>query len=140
MPGEAFDRTNSLLNSLLTELEQKLESADATLVSGKTLKVAVGSDTVTDQIIAAVASKKLKVFAYQLQSQSDTMTASLRDGAAGSILTPVWTFNSREGVAIGPTNPPEFLLATTAGNRLDIVITGTGTIVWGVYYWDDDAS
>ena len=74
MPGEAFDRTNSLLNSLLTELEQKLESADATLVSGKTLKVAVGSDTVTDQIIAAVASKKLKVFAYQLQSQSDPMT------------------------------------------------------------------
>lgn len=105
---------------------------------GKTLKRAIVALTETGNIVAAVTGKRLKVFSYAVQSRDDSMTVQFRDGAAGSVLSLRWTLNSREGATIGATTPPKFLFQTTAGNALQAVITGTGTIDIEVSYWDDD--
>ena len=108
--------------------------------SGKTLKRAVVSLTATGDVIAAVASKKLKIFCYELQSRNDSMTVQLRDGAAGSSLSIRWALNTRELAISAAVNPPTFLLVTSAGSALQAVITGTGTVDIAASYWDDDAS
>jgi len=108
--------------------------------AGKTLKRLAGSTAATASIIAAVGGKRLKVFAFAVQSRNDTMTVQMRDGAAGSMTSLQWSLNTREGVVASAINPPGFLFGTTAGNALDLVVTGTGTIHWEVSYWDDDAS
>ena len=107
--------------------------------SGKTLKRAVVALTVTGDAVAAVASKKLKIYTYELQSRNDSMTVQFRDGA-GSSMSIRWALNTRELAISGTTNPPTFLFATSAGNALQAVITGTGTVDIAVSYWDDDAS
>jgi hypothetical protein len=50
-----------------------------------------------------------------------------------------WTLDAREGAVGHAINPPDFLFATTAGNALRAVITGTGTIDIEVSYWDIDS-
>lgn len=108
--------------------------------SGKTLKRAVVALTATGDVIAAVTSKKLKIYAFEIQSRNDTMTVQFRDGASGSTLGLRWGLNTRELAISGVTNPPTFLFTTSAGTALQAVITGTGTIDIATSYWDDDAS
>ena len=106
--------------------------------SGKTLKRAVVALTATGDVIVAVSTKRLKVFHYAVQSRADGMTVQFRDGAAGALLGLRWGLNNREGAVGGAVNPPAFLFATIAGNALQAVISGTGTVDIEVTYWDDD--
>lgn len=109
------------------------------IIQNKTLKRKVVALTVTGEVIALVATKKLKIFSYAIQSRNDSMTVQFRDGTAGNLIGLRWTLNAREG-AVGPaTDPPTFLFNTTAGNNLQAVITGTGTIDIEVSYFDDDS-
>lgn len=108
--------------------------------AAKTLKRAVVSLTATGTVIAAVSGRRLKVYQYALQSRNDSMTVRFRDGSAGGNLGLEWSLNAREGVSSGPVNPPAFLFGTTAGNALDAVVSGTGTVWVEVSYWDDDTS
>lgn len=103
--------------------------------SGKTLKSAAFSLSVTGTVVSAVASKRLKVYAVKL-FVSTALTINFRDGASTNL----------EGGQLVPTGfvetvkPPEFLFATTAGNSLDLVIVGVGTAAGRVSYWDSDAT
>lgn len=107
--------------------------------AGKTLKRAVVSLAATGDVVAAVPTKRIKVYQYALQSRADSLTAQFRDGGAGAFLGLRWGINTREGAQGGAVNPPAFVLATTAGNSLQIVIAG-GTVDVEVSYWDDDAA
>lgn len=108
--------------------------------SGKTLKRAVVALTATGDVVGAVASKRIKVYAFEAQSRSATMTVQFRDGAAGGLLGLRWAFDAREGAMGSAVNPPAFIFATVAGNALQAVLTGTGTVDIAVSYFDDDAS
>lgn len=135
--------TAANLNATVTGTVNATQSGTWTVVdggAGKTLKRAVVSLTATGTVIAAVSGRRLKVYQYAIQSRNDGMTARFRDGTAGSNLGLEWSLNTREGVSSGPVNPPAFLFATTAGNSLDAVLSGTGTVWIEVSYWDDDTA
>lgn len=106
----------------------------------KTLKRAVVALTATGDVIAAVSTKRLKIYQYALQSRTNNMTSQFRDGAAGALLGLRWGFNQREGASSGAVDPATWLFQTTAGNALQAVITGSGTVDIEVSYWDDDTT
>jgi hypothetical protein len=111
--------------------------ADGTV---KTLKRAtLNTGTSGTAVVAAVAGRRIKVYAYALQS-TGTVNAKLRDGASGTDLTLNWSFQAREGVAPPAVKPPAYLFATTAGNALQLVLSDAITTGVEVSYWDDDAS
>lgn len=108
--------------------------------TAKTLKRVIAALTVTGDVIAAVATKKLKVYAYAMQSRNASMTVQLRDGGSGSLVSLRWALGSAVLVVTSAITPDGFLFTTTAGNALQAVITGTGTIDIEVSYWDDDTT
>lgn len=107
--------------------------------SGKTLKRAVlNTSTDNADVIAAVASKRLKIYSYAIQA-TGTVNVFLRDGSAGGALTPTYNFQAREGV-VESVDPPNYLFATTAGNELEVDLSGAVTVGIAISYWDDDAT
>ena len=103
--------------------------------SGKTIKSAVISLTATGTVVDAVASKRIKVFAIKLIC-SAALAVNWRDGATTAL-------EGIQSIAINggyteSVNPPNFLFGTTAGNSLDLVITGVGTAAGRISYWDSD--
>ena len=104
----------------------------------KALKRAVVNVAATGDVVAAVAGKRIKVYAYAMQGQG-TVNAFLRDGAVGDPLTLTWNFQTREGLVAQTTKPPTFLFATSQGNALQVVLSAAVTVGVEVSYWDDDA-
>lgn len=105
--------------------------------SAKTLKSASFSLTATGTVVAAVPTKRLKVYAVKLVV-SAALTVNFRDGASTAL-------EGAQSIAINggyveSVNPPAFLMGTTAGNSLDLVITGIGTAAGRASYWDDDGT
>lgn len=109
--------------------------------SSKTLKRAIVSLSADGDIVALVSTKRIKVYAYEIQSRNDSMTLQLKSSnATGTALGIRWAFNTREGAMGSAVNPPAFLFATVAGEALFADLTGTGTVDIAVSYWDDDAT
>ena len=105
--------------------------------AGKTLKTAAVSLTTTGTAIAAVPTKRLKVYAVKLVV-SAALSVHWRDGAT-TVLEGAQPLAANGGYTEAVA-PPAFLFATTAGQSLDLVISGTGTAAGRVSYWDDDGS
>ena len=105
--------------------------------SGKTLKTAAVSLTATGTALAAVPTKRLKVYAVKLVV-SAALSVHWRDGAA-TALEGAQALAANGGYTEA-VDPPAFLFATTAGQSLDLVISGTGTAAGRLSYWDDDGS
>ena len=105
--------------------------------SGKTIKVASISLSATGTVIPAVASKRIKVFACKVVCGA-ALSLNWRDGANLN-LEGVQALPLNGGYAES-VNPPAFLFGTTAGNSLDLVITGVGSVGGRLSYWDDDAT
>jgi hypothetical protein len=103
----------------------------------KTLKTAAFSLSATGSVVSAVTSKRIKVFAIKL-SASAAISVKWRDGASTDLegFQPL----AANGGYVETVQPNAFLLATSAGNSLDLVISGTGTASGRVSYWDDDAT
>jgi len=108
-----------------------------TVGTTKTLKTAVVSLSATGTVIAAVSGKRLKVYAIKLIVDA-ALSVNWRDGAA-TALEGAQALAANGGYTEA-VNPPAFLLATTAGNTLDLVISGTGNAQGRVSYWDDDSA
>lgn len=102
----------------------------------KALKRAVFASTSGD-VVPAVTGKKIKVYAYAIQSGGAGAVCQLKDGSGGANLTIGWEFDSREGVAPSTIKPPAYLFSTSPGTSLYAQITGTIRVE--VSYWDDDA-
>ena len=103
--------------------------------SNKLLKSAVVNPTETGTLISGVANRRIKVFAYKLVVSAN-ITVNFRDGAATALEGPQ-DFAAKGGVVEFVT-PPEYLFGTTAGNSLDLVVVGTGTVAGRVSYWNSD--
>ena len=103
--------------------------------SGKTLKSASFSLAATGSIVASVASKRIKVYAVKLIC-SAAISVNFRSGGATALegAQPI----AANGGFIESVNPPSFLFGTTAGESLDLVISGAGTASGRISYWDDD--
>ncbi len=104
---------------------------------GKTLQSASFSLSSTGTAISAVAGKKIKVYAVKL-IVSAALSVNWRDGASPD-LEGAQAINTNGGY-VETVQPPAYLFSTTAGNALDLVITGTGTAAGRVSYWTDDAT
>ena len=105
--------------------------------SGKTLKVASISLSATGTVVPAVASQRIKVYAAKLVCGA-ALTVNWRDGASLNLEGgQAYAIN---GGSVEAVNPPAFLFQTTAGNSLDLVITGVGSVGGRVSYWDNDAT
>ena len=112
---------------------------------GKTCKTVTGSASATFTIVAAVSSKKLKVYSLSLMSTSTTaVTVTFKDAAAG---TAIGTYllqapaaNSVFGIVDSGVTVPSFLFATSAGNLLEMSFSAAVSVTYNLRYWDDDAS
>lgn len=107
---------------------------------GKTLQRAVVSLTTSGTIVAGVAGRRIKVYAFELQSASTGMTFQFLDGPGGSPLGLQWTLDAREGAIASGVTPPTYLFAGSQGTPLHGAVTGTGTVHVAVSYWSDDAN
>lgn len=105
--------------------------------SGKTLKSAVVSLSSTGTVVNAVVGKRIKVYGIKLVV-SAALVVNFRSGGS-TALEGTQSLGINGGYAEA-VNPPAFLFGTTAGESLDLVITGVGTIAGRVSYWDDDAA
>lgn len=106
--------------------------------NGKTLKslaIDNGAAAGDFDIIAAVAAKRLKVYAITLQAKAavDVKVKS----PAGDITGP-FSLGAREGITLAVT-PPAFLFGTVAGDKLSINTSAAVSVVGIVSYYDDDA-
>jgi hypothetical protein len=116
-----------------TNLIGKIEiSQQKTLKTVKVDVAALGSTV----LVALVAAKRLKVYAFSLQAKA-AVDVKLLDGVTD--LTGAWSFGVREGIALA-CDPPAFLMATTAGAALSINLSAAVQVVGWVSYWDDDAT
>ena len=102
-----------------------------------TLKTAVINLSATGTVVSAVASKRIKVFSVLLGCSAN-LTVNWRDGASTAIDGPM-VIAANGGYALAASYPT-FLFASSAGNSLDLVISGTGTVAGRVSYWDTDTT
>jgi hypothetical protein len=102
-----------------------------------TCKSALINLSSTGTIIAAVASKRIKVYAIKLVADA-ALSVSFRDGAS-TALEGAQALAANGGY-VENVNPPAFLFGSAAGNSLDLVITGSGNVRGRVSYWDDDTT
>lgn len=98
----------------------------------KSISFAIGS---TGTVIPAVGGKRLKVYAAKVVVDA-AIGVSFRDGGATAI-EGTQAFAANGGFA-EQVQPPVYLFATSVGNSLDLVISGSGTAAGRVSYWDDD--
>lgn len=99
---------------------------------GQTLKTVAFSLNASGNVIAPVALKVLKIYAYKMVASANLITNwTLIEGGQ--------SFASMGG-AVEDVNPPKYLFKTGLGLGLDLTITGAGTVAGRVSYWDDDNS
>ena len=103
----------------------------------QTLKSVSFSLTATGTVVSAVPGRRIKIYAIKLVV-SAAISVNFRDGASTDLEGAMAL--ALNGGFVEHVNPPNFLFGTTAGNRLDLVIAGTGTAAGRVSYWDDDVA
>jgi hypothetical protein len=109
---------------------------------GKTIKTVTGTVSVDTDIVAAVATKRIKVIAFSLISASTTSnTITFQSNAS----TALWTtpLQAISGTIAGSnlaTSAPSFLFATVAGEKLTLDVSAAQNITYSVSYFDDDVS
>ena len=111
---------------------------------GKTIKNYSATITADTDIVAAVASKRIKVFAYSITtvSTSENTIIFKSNGTAGTELWRV-DLQAPTNVVAGAnlaTSVPGFLFATTAGEKLTADVSAAVAIHLSIAYFDDDAS
>lgn len=109
---------------------------------GKTLKTATGIvSTSGTTLINAVPSKRLKIYAYSIISESTVSNkATFQSGSTNLWATPLRAIT---GTVVGSNmavSVPTFIFATTAGEGLTINLSTTEAVTYNLSYWDDDAT
>lgn len=109
---------------------------------GKAFKTTSNNTTANANIIAAVATKRLKVYALTIVSTGANATRVIikSNGNAG---TEMWrtllqgNTNAPMGYAQSVT-PPGYLFASVAGENVQLTTTQTDNLEYSAAYWDDD--
>lgn len=102
----------------------------------KVLKAQSFSLSATGNIVPAVSGRRIKVYSVKLVVDA-ALSVNFRSGASTALegALPL----AANGGFVEATTPPNYLFATTAGEALDLVITGTGTASGRVSFWDEDS-
>ena len=98
--------------------------------------VALGAGN--SQIVAAVAGKRIKVFAISMEGTGNP-TLQLTDGVGGPPLTPPFVLAAVRSAPPMMVSLPSYLWATSAGTALGATVVG-GSASLAFSYWDDDAT
>lgn len=106
-------------------------------VVSKTLKSAAFSLSATGTVVSAAASKRIKVYAVKLVATA-AISVNFRDGASTNLEGAQLILAN--GGFTEAVSPPAWLFASSAGNSLDLVISGIGIAAGRVSYFDDDAT
>jgi len=112
------------------------------IATGKTLKTVTGTVSTDTDIVAAVASKRIKVVAFSLISSSATAnTITFQSNATDALWTvPLQSIADTMAGANLSVSPPSFLFATAAGEKLTLDVSVAVNITYSVTYFDDDAT
>lgn len=107
---------------------------------GKTIKTVTGTVSADTDIVAAVASKRIKVFAYSLISASTTSNTITFQSNASTALwtTPLQAITDTMTGSNLAVSVPSFLFATAAGEKLTLDVSAAQNVVYNVSYFDDD--
>ena len=160
-----IDRANSEIPVDITTVTATLETqitdgVDTALVdgsgnlmvkasSGATRTYATYSATISadTDIVSAVASKRIKVYAYSITtvSTSENTIIFKSNGTGG---TELWRVDLQApssivagaNMAVSPGLDGAFLFATAAGEKLTVDVSAAVAIHISVAYWADDAS
>lgn len=140
--GEVLSALSGILEVKITDgLDVLLIDANGNLGGTKTFKTVTGTVSVDTDIVAAVAGRRIKVFAYALFSGSTTLnTITFQSNAAGGL----WTVplqapaaNSIFGANLATPGPLP-LFATDAGKKLTLDVSAAVNVTYSIAYWDDD--
>ena len=128
---------STVLASIASAPQTSVVGAVTNSGSGKTLKSAAFSLSASGTVVPLVSSKRIKVFATKCVV-SAALSVNFRDGPSTGLegAMPI----ALNGGFVETVEPPNFLFATTAGQALELAITGVGTAAGRVSYWDDDAT
>lgn len=112
---------------------------------GKTLKTYSATISADTDVIAAVSTKRIKVFAYSIINIDNTADTVIfkSNGTAGTELWRVYLRGPDANTPYGAnlaTSAPSFLFATVAGEKLTVDVSAAATLHISIAYWDDDAS
>lgn len=112
---------------------------------GKTLKTYSGTFSSDTDVIAAVTSKRIKVYAYSIINTANTADTVIfkSNGTGGTELWRVYLRGPDANTPYGAnlaTSPPGFLFATVAGEKLTVDVSDTATLHVSIAYFDDDAT
>lgn len=125
-----------------TDNHDILSDGAAMVGHGKTLKSVTGSVSTDTDIVSAVASKRIKVYRISLLVISTTLvTVTMQSNASTAKAT--YPLQGPASVTVGiaeSVDPPAFLFATTAGEKLTLDVSAAVTVYYNVSYWDDDAT
>ena len=115
--------------------------------STRSYKTASGTLTSDTDVIAAVSSKRIKVYAFSVVTVGTNANAAIwkSNGTGG---TELWRFLLQgasgspmgSNLAVSPGMDGAFLFATVAGEKLTLDVGNGDTLHYSVSYWDDDAS
>lgn len=90
-------------------------------------------------IIAAVASKVIKIHCWNLTAQG-TVTGVFQDGAGGSDISKEYKFQDREGDNSAFAFAPAYHFKTSVNTLLNLSLNAAVTVTGTLIYSDDDAS
>lgn len=112
---------------------------------GKTIKNYSASITSDTDIVAAVASKRIKVIAYSIINQDNTADTVIfkSNGTSGTELWRVYLRGPDANTPFGANlsiPAPSFLFATVAGEKLTVDVSSGATLHISITYFDDDNS
>jgi len=111
----------------------------------KTIKTVSGSLTADTDVIAAVATKRLKVIAYSIITTGVNANAAIfkSNGTAGTELWRIILQAPAASSVYGANlaiEAPSFLFATVAGEKLTLDVGNADTLHYSIAYFDDDAT
>lgn len=101
----------------------------------KTMRTVAFDISSTGVVVPAVAGRRIKVYAIKLTVDAP-LSVAFRDGAS-TLLEGMQDYIANSGY-IDNIQPPAFLMATSAGESLQLVVSGTGNVSGRVSYWSDD--
>ena len=112
---------------------------------GKTCKTITGAASATFTAVAAVASKRIKVYSLSMTMTSTTaVTITFKDGAAGTAIATYLmqapAANSVFGIVEPGVTIPGFIFATTAATLLEMSFSAAVSVTYNLRYFDDDAA
>lgn len=119
-------------------------TAKVTISHGKTIKSVSGSFASDTDLVAAVATKRIKVIAFGFHTfgTSATTVALKSDGTGG---TQLWAVPVQAGTAAVngahlAVEAPSWIFATAAGKKLTADTNTSDTVIYNISYFDDDAT